>query len=126
MQTKYITSGGLALAEKRDMEKLRRYSLKGWHVRSFTIIGYTHEKGDKTDYIYSIDYQALHDNEKEEYLDFFSSAGWSHVTSEGNIQLFKARPGTPPIYTDGDTMATKYKTSSDSMQKWAVPLFALT
>lgn len=34
-QTKYMMSGGLAFSEEKDMEKLRRYSLKGWHVRDF-------------------------------------------------------------------------------------------
>ena len=46
-QTKYITSGGLAFSEDKDMEKLRRFSLKGWHVSGFKFMGYTLEKGER-------------------------------------------------------------------------------
>ncbi len=34
-KTKYFMSGGLAFSEDKDMEKLHRYSLKGWHVNDF-------------------------------------------------------------------------------------------
>ena len=81
-QTKYITSGGLAFSEDNDMEKLRRFSLKGWHVSDFKFMGYTLEKGEISDYIYSIDYRSLKEDEEEEYFDFFSSSGWSHIASE--------------------------------------------
>ncbi|MEI3606926.1 DUF2812 domain-containing protein [Pseudogracilibacillus sp. SE30717A] len=125
-QTKYIMSGGLAFAENKDMEKLRRYSLQGWHASDFKFMGYTLEKGESTDYTYSIDYRLLKDDEEGEYFDFFSSAGWSHVVSEGNIHLFRAYPGTKPIYTDQDTTVEKYKNSSDSMKNLAIPFVLLT
>lgn len=70
-QTKYITSGGLAFSEDKDMEKLRRFSLKGWHVNDFKFMGYTLEKGESSDYIYSVDYRSLKEDEEEEYFDFF-------------------------------------------------------
>ncbi|WP_353626051.1 DUF2812 domain-containing protein [Bacillus sp. JCM 19041] len=70
-QTKYKMSGGLAFSEDKDMEKLRKLSLKGWHVSNFKFMGYKLEKGQSADYIYSIDYRTLTEEEKEEYLDFF-------------------------------------------------------
>src|SRR5699024_9138033 len=125
-QTKYITSGGLAFSENKDMEKLRKYSLKGWHVRDFKFMGYTLEKGVSSDYVYSVDYRSLKAEEEEEYFDFFSSAGWSHVASEADIHLFRASPGTKPIYTDRDTRIEKYKSSGNSMRKFAIPLVFIT
>ncbi|RLL48328.1 DUF2812 domain-containing protein [Oceanobacillus piezotolerans] len=125
-QTKYITSGGLAFAEEQDMGKLRRYSLKGWHVRDFKFMGYTLEKGESRDYIYSIDYRPLNEDEKEEYLEFFSSSGWSHVTSEANIHLFRANSGTNPIYSDQDTTVEKYKNLNSSMKNVSISLFLST
>ncbi|PAV31491.1 hypothetical protein CIL05_02215 [Virgibacillus profundi] len=125
-QTKYITSGGLAFSEKKDMEKLRSYSFKGWHVSKFTFMGYTLEKGVSSDYIYSLDYRWLNDDDEEEYFEFFSSAGWSHVTSEGNIHLFRAHPGTKPIYTDRETTVEKYENSTVGMLKFAIPLVLIT
>lgn len=125
-QTKYISSGGLAFSEDEDMEKLRRFSLKGWHVSGFKFMGYTLEKGESLDYIYSIDYRSLTEDEEEEYFAFFSSAGWSHIASEANIHLFRALPGTQPIYTDRDTTVEKYKNLSDSMNKLAIPFVFIT
>ena len=125
-QTKYITSGGLAFAEYEDMDKLRRYSLKGWHVSGFSFMGYTLKKGENKDYIYSIDYRFLHADERDEYFAFFFNSGWTHVTSEGDIHLFRAHAGTKPIYTDPDTTIEKYENSSGSIVKFAVPLFVLT
>lgn len=125
-QTKYITSGGLAFSENKDMEKLRRYSLKGWHVSDFKFMGYTLEKGVSSDYVYSVDYRSLKAEEEEEYFDFFASAGWSHVASEADIHLFKAIPGTKPIYTDYDTTVEKYNSSGNSMGKFAIPFVFIT
>ncbi|GIN71972.1 hypothetical protein J14TS2_24470 [Bacillus sp. J14TS2] len=125
-QTKYIMSGGLAFSEDKDMEKLRQLSLKGWHVSDFKFMGYTLEKRESAEYIYSIDYRSVKKDEEEEYLEFFSSAGWSHIASEANIHLFRALPGTQPIYTDRDTTAEKYKNLSNSMNKLAIPFVLIT
>src|SRR5690625_772821 len=125
-QTKYITSGGLAFYEDKDMEKLRRFSLKGWHVSDFKFMGYTLEKGESSDYIYSVYYRSLKEGKDGEYFDLFSTAGWTHVTSEGNIHLFRASPGTKPIYTDRDTTVEKYENSSWLMKNLAIPLVLIT
>ncbi|WP_255267008.1 DUF2812 domain-containing protein [Bacillus cereus] len=125
-QTKYIMSGGLAFSEDKDMEKLRRFSLKGWHVSDFKFMGYTLEKGESSDYIYSVDYRSLKEDEEEEYFDFFSSSGWSHIASERNIHLFRAHPGTKPIYSDRDKSIEKYENSNHSMKCLAIPLVLIT
>ncbi|WP_243526729.1 DUF2812 domain-containing protein [Bacillus pseudomycoides] len=125
-QTKYIMSGGLAFSENKDMEKLRRFSLKGWHVSDFKFMGYTLEKGESSDYIYSVDYRSLKKDEEEEYFDFFSSSGWSHIASERNIHLFRAHPGTKPIYSDRDTSIEKYENFNHSMKCLAIPLVLIT
>lgn len=125
-QTKYIMSGGLAFAEEKDMEKLRSYSLDGWHVSDFKFMGYTLEKGESSDYIYSVDYRSLVGDEEEEYFDFFSSSGWSHIASETDIHLFRAHPGTKPIYSDRDTMVEKHESSIASMKNFAISLVFIT
>ncbi|CAM3184623.1 DUF2812 domain-containing protein [Filibacter tadaridae] len=125
-QTKYIMSGGLAFSEEKDMEKLRRFSLKGWHVSDFKFMGYTLEKGEGSDYIYNVDYHSLKSDDEEEYFDLFSSSGWSHVSSEADIHLFRAHPGTKPIYTDRDTTVEKYENSRSSMKSMAIPFVLIT
>ncbi|MFC7679648.1 DUF2812 domain-containing protein [Paenibacillus sp. GCM10028914] len=124
--TKYVMSGGLAFSEDKDMEKLRRYSLKGWHVRDFKFMGYTLEKGKSSDYIYSVDYRSIKEDEKGEYFDFFSSSGWSHIASAGDIHLFRAQPGTKPIYSDRDTSVEKYENLNRSMKYIAIPSILIT
>ncbi|WP_071394812.1 DUF2812 domain-containing protein [Bacillus tuaregi] len=125
-QKKYMMSGGLAFSEDKDMEKLRQLSLKGWHVSDFKFMGYTLEKGESSEYIYSIDYRSLKEDEKEEYFDFFEASGWGHIASQGDIHLFRAQPGTTPIYSDRDTTIDKYVNSNDSMKRLTIPIVILT
>lgn len=125
-KTKYMMSSGTAFSEEKDMKKLRRLSLKGWHVSGFKFMGYILEKGESSDYIYNLDYRSLEEDEEEEYFDLFSSSGWSHVATEAGIHLFRAEPGTKPIYSDRDTTAEKYKSSSVPMIKMAISLFFIT
>lgn len=125
-QTKYIMSGGLAFSEHKDMEKLRQFSLKGWHVSDFRFMGYSLTRGESADYIYSVDYQSLKEEEAEEYFDFFSSAGWSHVASNGYMHLFRAQSNTKPIYSDRDTTAEKYGNLAISLNYFAIPFLLVT
>lgn len=124
--TKYVMSGGLAFSEDKDMQKLRKFSLKGWHVSSFKFMGYNLEKGKSTDYIYSVDYRSLAEDEAEEYFDFFSSSGWMHITSEGNMHLFRAMPGTKPIYSDRETVVEKHNNLGSSMKWGTISLVMIT
>lgn len=124
--TKYVISGGLAFAESEDMEKLRKYPLKGWHVSSFKFMGYTLKKGNIMDYIYSVDYRSLKSDEAEEYFELFTSSGWTHMTSEGNTHLFRALPGTKPIHSDRDTVVEKHDNLGKSMKWFAISLVFIT
>lgn len=125
-QTKYIMSGGLAFAEDKDMEKLRGYSSKGWHVKDYKFMGYTLEKGECSDYIYSIDNRSIGESEAEEYFEMFTSSGWSHIASETNIHLFRAYPGTQPIYSDRETLVEKYSNLISTMQYFTMSLVFIT
>ena len=124
--TKYMMSGGLAFAEEKDMEKLRAFSVKGWHVRDFAFMGYVLEKGNSTEYIYSLDYRQVKEDEAEEYFDFFSSSGWTHITSQGEIHLFRALPGTKPIHSDRETVAEKHGNMGKPTRWLAIPLVCIS
>lgn len=124
-KTKYIMSGGLAFSEQKDMEKLHKLSLEGWHVRKFSFLGYTLEQDERANYIYSIDYRTL-ENDEEEYFELFADAGWTHVDSAGSIHLFRAAPKTSPLYTDYDTTIEKYKNQAKTMQLAIITLVPST
>lgn len=104
---KYMMSGGLAFSEKSDFKKLREKAAQGWIVKRFKLMGYQMEKGTPEDVIFSIDYRDLKEGEGEEYFELFEMAGWSHVSSDAGVHLFKALPGTKPIYSDKESTVDK-------------------
>lgn len=108
-KTKFMMSEGLGFSEKKDMERLRKFSLEGWQVTKFKLLGYGLEQGKSEDNIYSIDYRKLELGEEGDYIELFSSAGWSHVCTSSDIHLFKAKPGTTPLYSEKETTIDKYK-----------------
>ncbi len=125
-KTKYVMSNGLAFDEDADLKKLRKLSLKGWHVKGFQFMGYILEKGEAKDYIYSLDYRPLTAMEEEEYFAFFASAGWTHIASERDVHLFQAQPGTMPIYSDSHTAEEKYDHLALPLKMLIIPLCIIT
>ncbi|EJS62801.1 DUF2812 domain-containing protein [Bacillus cereus] len=106
-KTKYIMSNGIAFSEEKDLKKLRKHAAKGWIVKRFKRMGYELEKGVAEDVIFSLDIRELGENELEEYIEMFELAGWEYICSSHNMHLFKAKPGTKPIYTDKETKQEK-------------------
>lgn len=106
---KYLASKGIAFSEDKDLELLRKYAAKGWMVKRFKRIGYELERQNPEDVIFSLDIRKVNDEEKEEYIEMFKMAGWTHVASDYYYtHLFKAAPGTKPIYTDIQSKKEKY------------------
>lgn len=106
-KTKYMMSNGLAFEENKDMQKLREKSLQGWHLKRWRLAGYELEQGEKEDVIYSIDYRDINPDEEAEYFELFTVSGWMHVCSEQGMHVFKAKPGTMPIYSDRESSIDK-------------------
>lgn len=118
--TKYISSGGLAFSEKKDMKRLSKYASKGWLLESFAPFGYKLRKGEPQNLVYSVDFQM---NADEEYYLLFEDAGWTYVCSAGDgFHIFRATPGTAPIYTDTGTLIDKYEREKKTVGKLALPL----
>lgn len=122
---KYMMSGGLAFLEESDMERLRKKSLQGWHLKKFSFLGYRLERGESADVIYTIDYHLLDKEDQAEYFDMFEMAGWEHVCTEHNMHVFKAPKGTKPIYTDSDTTKEKYNRLAKSWKKASIVLLGI-
>ncbi|SDX41142.1 DUF2812 domain-containing protein [Salimicrobium album] len=120
---KYVSSGGLAFEEEKDMRKLERYAAEGWEVDGFSLLGYKLKKNDPAERIYAIDYCNKPD---EEYFTYFREGGWKHVASQSNyIHLFTAAPGTTPLYTDKTTEIDKYEVQQRITGKAALPLLII-
>jgi len=122
--TKYVSSGGVAFSESKDMKKLSKYAKNGWLLESFAPFGYKLRKGESKNIEYSLDYREEAD---DDYFAYFEEAGWSHVCSLGNqIHMFNAPSGTTPIYTDKLTTVEKYATEKKRMKKVALPTLIVT
>jgi len=106
-KTKYMMSNGLAFEEAKDLQKLRKKSLQGWNLKRFRFAGYELERGKKEDVIYSIDYRNVDSYEEAEYFELFTVSGWIHVCSDYEMHIFKAQPGTMPIYSDRESSIDK-------------------
>src|SRR5690606_34538197 len=63
---------------------------------------------------------------EEEYFELFSSAGWTHVASDAGFHLFRAVPGTIPIYSDRETSLEKYNNMNTFVNKLTIPLCIVT
>ncbi|REK71303.1 DUF2812 domain-containing protein [Paenibacillus paeoniae] len=124
-ETKYVTSGGLAFTEVRDMKKLGKYARKGWLLESFAPFGYRLRKGEPQDLIYSVDYQEAAD---ADYVSLFEEAGWKKVcsTDTDGFHIFSAPPGTRPIYTDQASLMERYEREQKMTGKTALPLLIVT
>lgn len=112
---KYVSSGGLAFTEHKDMKKLSRWAAKGWHLESFALFGYRLRKGDPKQVTYCVDYNDVKADDMEEYEELFEAGGWARVCSSGNIHIFAAPEGTKPIYTDKETNYEKYRKAARSI-----------
>lgn len=104
---RYMSSNGLAFSEQKDLDTLRNMAAKGWLLKRFAFLGYQLEQGTPEDVIFSIDYRDLTEEDSAEYFEIFETAGWSHVCSESGMHLFKATPGTKPIYSDKESSVDK-------------------
>ena len=125
VETKYISSAGIAFSEEKDLRVLRKYAAKGWNVKRYKRIGYELEKGPAEDVIFNIDIRSLEAGEEEEYFEMFRMGGWEHVCSSYDTHLFKAAPGTKKIYTDYESEAEKIKSLRASIVPANLYCFAL-
>ncbi|PBB06553.1 DUF2812 domain-containing protein [Salimicrobium humidisoli] len=120
---KYISSGGLAFEEEKDMRKLEKYAAEGWKVEGFYLLGYKLKKSEPAEKIYAIDYCNKPD---EEYFSYFREGGWEYVASQSDyIHLFTAAHGTTPLYTDKATEIDKYEAEQRMTGKAALPMLII-
>jgi hypothetical protein len=97
--------------DEKEKTYLREMALEGWHFKSVTFPGYyTFENGEPRNDFYRLDFLSNY-KDKENYLQLFKDAGWSHVGEYGSWQYFRktALEGEiPEIFTDNDSKVKKY------------------
>jgi hypothetical protein len=97
--------------DEKEEAYLREMALGGWHFKAVTIPGnYRFEKGEPRNDFYRLDFLANY-KDKDNYLQLFKDAGWSHVGEYGSWQYFRktAIEGeTLEIFTDNESKQKKY------------------
>jgi len=101
-----------AWQDEKEESWLREMAQQGRHLVSVKPFGsYSFKLGDKTDYVYRLDYQ-INRKDSQNYLQLFRDAGWEHIGEMSGWHYFRkqAEAGeSPEIYTDTESKATKYK-----------------
>jgi hypothetical protein len=79
---------------------------QGWHLKKFTWIRFTFERGEPGSYIYRHDeLERFGTHYEEDYLEFLQSSGIEQVDRSGNFVFFRkvAQEGPFELYTDKKT-----------------------
>lgn len=95
---KYRLGNGLAVYPEKDMQMLANMSKRGFHVIGINAFGlYKFEKGDPEDYIYDLNTECHLTPDFEAY---YLQSGWQPIVINDSFQIFRAKVGTKPIFTD--------------------------
>jgi len=101
-----------AWADEKEEAYLREMALSGWHFKSVTFPGnYTFKKGEPRDDFYRLDFLVNY-KDKDNYLQLFEDAGWSHVGEYASWQYFRktaVEDETLEIFTDNESNESKIK-----------------
>lgn len=117
-ERKYITSGGLAFSENKDMKKLEQQAGEGWHLEQLGILGYKLKRGQPASMQYELDYRVCPDSD---YFQLYQDAGWEHVCSaEETTHIFRAPFETTPLYTKQQDKQDVYQQQKQQFGRWAL------
>lgn len=125
-ETRYVMMRGLAFSETSDMKTLQNLAQDGWQLEGISFcIMFRLRKAEPEQVEYSMDYR---EDADEDYFEYFRATGWEPVLSAGHIHIFKAPPGTRPLYTDSQTIWEKYSIEKRRFGRYtlfSLPLVAL-
>ncbi|WP_410512879.1 DUF2812 domain-containing protein [Paenibacillus sp. BR2-3] len=114
---KYRMSGGLAMAPVSDMNLLKKMSQKGWHVTGMRGIFYRFEKGLPHDFDYSLN---LEERINPEMMSFYEASGWTPIVAESGYQIFRAKAGSSPIFSDSESEIELLSRNRQQYGKWSL------
>lgn len=114
-----------AWQDEAEEDWLGEMSRKGLHLSEVGLPGiYYFNAGTPRNYVYRLDFQTVHQKEKQEYLQLFRDAGWEYLGQMSSWQYFRkeTRPGeVNEIFTDAESKIAKYK----RLLAFLVPLYAM-
>lgn len=94
-----------------DIEKwVNDMASQGWHLKKFTWIRFTFERGEPGSYIYRHDeLERFGASYEDDYLEFLNSSGIEQVDRSGNFVFFRkpANDGPFELYSDKKNKISK-------------------
>jgi hypothetical protein len=106
---RYETSRGLAFDEAGEMQRLHELAAEGWRLIGFRGLSYVLEPASPEQVVFTVDYMYEPD---AEYFALCQASGWVHVVSMDKLMhVFKAPPGTPPMFSTADTREVSASTA---------------
>jgi hypothetical protein len=98
--TRYEPSLGIGFDEAGDMQRLHELAAEGWRLIGFKGLSYVLEPALPEQVVFTVDYMYEPDME---YFALCQASGWVHVVSMDKlIHIFKAQPGTPPMFSTAE------------------------
>ncbi|RTE50210.1 DUF2812 domain-containing protein [Actinobaculum sp. 352] len=113
---------GMAVAPEKNLALFSDMAARGQALVGVSALGFMwrFKPAPAEDVIFALDYT---DTPNEDYLAVFEAAGWQHVLGIGDMQIFKAAPGTRPIHTEKqgerETLALQARGGMDSRRSCA-------
>lgn len=114
--TKYKICGGLAMMPEHDMKLLKDMSKKGWHLVGMKGIFYRFEEGEPCDFDYALNSEM---EIEKDMLSYYEASGWSPVVICPGYQIFRAKEGTNPIFSDRSSEEEVLQKNQKLSGKWA-------
>jgi len=94
---KYIIGSGVAISPDKDMALLKKMSKQGWHMSGILLWWYRFEKGEPADYDYASNMES---KVTKNMISIYEESGWLPIVAVDGIQIFRAKEGTTPIFSD--------------------------
>lgn len=102
MSTTTTMGVGLAFEPEKDLTRFAEMAAQGKHLAGTAKLGHgwRFAEGEPEDVVFDLAYES---DPAADYLEYFRAAGWTHVLTAGDVHIFKAAPGTPPVHTSAET-----------------------
>ena len=102
MTTTSRMSAGLAFDPEKDLAMFTEMAGRGKQLAGIARHGHGWRfvDGAPEDAVFDLVHERSPD---DDHLEYFRAAGWSHVLTVGDVHIFKAAPGTPPVHTSTET-----------------------
>lgn len=109
---------GLAVNPEKDLTMFADMARKGKHLNGIARLGHgwNFVDGNPEEAVFDLAYES---NASSDYFDIFQAAGWAPVFSMGDVHIFKAAPGTPPVHAGTESRRDELTRNRDRYLRYS-------